>query len=76
MLRKGQTFVLDGLRYRVAHVSSCRAHCTAAYKTPITVTNRRTGKTTTFERTGVKTLDISPDTPLELVHDIAKGVYR
>jgi hypothetical protein len=76
VLRKGQSFTLNGLRYRVQAVSPCRAHCVATVKTPVTVTNRKSGTSITFVRTSTKTIDISPDTPLDVLADLENGRLR
>lgn len=74
MLTKGQTFVLNGTRFKVAHVSSCRAHCRAMKVTTVTVTDKH-GRSRSFEAHSTQTVDISPDTPLDVLDDLASGRF-
>ena len=69
MLHPGNTFLYSGLRYRVVHVSELRAHCRAITTRHVTLTDRH-GQTRTFIGTVNATLDISPNTPLEVLTEL------
>ena len=65
MLRKGQRFTLNGRTYRVVYVTDLRAHCVACSKRHVTVTDKH-GRTRSFDATEDGTLNISPDSCLDL----------
>lgn len=72
MIRAGQTFLLDGERFRVAYVNQSRAHCVSEQIRTVTVTDRKTGQARTFEAPVRHTLDISPDTDLALLREVSR----
>lgn len=63
MLKIGQKFILDGLKWRVVYVNASRAHCIALQTKTVTVHDRQ-GQSKQFERTTTRSLDISPDSQL------------
>lgn len=67
MLRRGQKFGMGGHRWRVAHVSDSRAHYIATVKQPVTVNDRKTGGTRTFTAERRISIDISPNSAVELL---------
>lgn len=67
MMRRGQWFDLNGHRFRVVSVSESRAHCVATVREAVTVNDRKSGGTRTFEATRRITLDISPNSAVELL---------
>ena len=69
MLRKGQTFTLNGHPWRVAYVTPCRAHCVSTRRTVVTIPARGRTPARTFTAPVRQTLDISPDSPLDLLSD-------
>lgn len=69
MVKRGQKFTLGGETYRVVHVGFGRAHCVSTQTRVVTVTDRK-GKQRTFTATSDHTIDISPDSPLELLKEI------
>lgn len=66
-LRRGQRFDMDGRKWRVASVSESRAHCVATVKQLVTVNDRKTGGTRTFAAERRITIDISPNSAVELL---------
>lgn len=72
MLRQGQRFELNGLKWRVAFVSPSRAHCVASEPRTVTVCDPKTGTTRTFEASSTRTIDISPNSCLELAEGGAR----
>lgn len=71
-MRRGQTFELNGRKYKVAYVNASRAHCVATVTSTFTVTGKD-GEAKTIARTSQHGIDISPDTPLELLSQVQKG---
>ncbi len=69
MIKKGQTFTLGGTRYKVAYVNQSRAHCVATDTRHVTVTDAK-GETRTFTAASSRSIDISPDTPLDLLSEL------
>lgn len=67
MLRPGQVFHLNGARWRVAYVNESRAHCVSVATRTVTVRDRRTGQERTFQAHSRETLDISPNSELEVL---------
>jgi hypothetical protein len=64
-LHRGQRFALGPHRYRVAYVNDSRAHCIATVKQPVTVRGKDGTRTFTAERR--ITIDISPNSAVELL---------
>ena len=66
-LRRGQKFQLGAHRWRVVYVNDSRAHCVAVVKQPVTVNDRKTGGTRTFTAERRISIDISPNSAVELL---------
>jgi hypothetical protein len=64
MVRPNQTFSLNGLTWRVVHVNASRAHCVATTVREVTVVDAN-GHTRSFLAKDGRSLDISPDTPID-----------
>lgn len=64
-LTRGQNFILGAHRWRVSYVNASRAHCVATVRELVTVRDGR-GGTRTFEATRRITIDISPNSAVEL----------
>lgn len=71
MLTVGQRFTIGATTYRVVHVSDLRAHCIAERRREVTITDKN-GRTRTFTATTAGTLDISPDSPVELLSEATR----
>lgn len=71
MLRKGQTFMLNGDRWKVVYVNQSRAHCVCLTTRTVTVADARTGGTRTFTARKAASLDISPNAELDLLREMA-----
>lgn len=67
MLHVGQIITVAGLPYLVDYVNESRAHCVSTAKRTVTVHDRRTGTDRTFEATERKSLDISPNSGLDVL---------
>lgn len=67
MLRRGQRFSIGDRKYRVAYVNESRAHCVSVTKQSVTVNNRKSGLSRTFEAERKVALDISPESAVELL---------
>lgn len=67
MLRRGQRFSIGAQRFRVAYVNESRAHCVGVAKQSVTVNDRKTGGTRTFTAERRITIDISPESAVELL---------
>lgn len=65
-LTRGQKFDLNGHRFRVESISESRAHCVATVRELVTVRDGK-GGTRTFEATRKITIDISPNSAVELL---------
>jgi hypothetical protein len=70
-LLRGQKFTMGGHRWRVVSVSESRAHCVATVREPVTVNDRKTGDTRTFQATRKITIDISPNSAVEMLAEKA-----
>lgn len=70
MLRKGQRFELGGAKWRVVYVNQSRAHCVSAETRTVTVHDRKSDTDRTFVATSSRSMDISPNTPLELLKEL------
>ena len=70
MLRRGQRFTIGAQRWRVAYVNACRAHCVSESTRVVTVLDQRTGADRTFTATSAATLDISPDSQVDLLEEV------
>lgn len=70
MVTRGQEFTLGGETYKVVSVSFGRAHCVSVQTRTVTVTDKKTGRSRTFTATSDHAIDISPDSPLELLKEI------
>jgi hypothetical protein len=66
-LTRGQKFPMNGHVWRVVSVSELRAHCIATVKEPVTVNDRKSGGTRTFVAERRITIDISPNSAVELL---------
>lgn len=73
LLHVNQRFKMGGHRWRVVSVSPCRAHCVAVVRRPVTVPDRKTGGQRTFMATRRLTIDISPQSAVELLATLASG---
>lgn len=73
MLKTGQTFTLGGLVYTVALVNFSRAHCVTSRRESVTVRDTKKHCDRTFFVTRTQGIDISPDSPVELLADLLKG---
>lgn len=69
MLRRGQRFQMGAQKFRVAYVNESRAHCVGVEKRSVTVNDRKTGGTRTFEAQSKVCIDISPNAAVELLDD-------
>lgn len=69
MLKPGQTFTLNRRQWRVAYVNDSRAHCVSAATKEVTVRDNE-GNVRTFTAQESGHLDISPNTPLELLREL------
>jgi hypothetical protein len=67
MLARGQRFQMDGRKWKVVSVSESRAHCVSTVRQLVTVNDRKSGGTRTFEATRRITIDISPNSAVELL---------
>lgn len=76
MLSVGQRFTLNGIHFTVEHVSPMRAYCVGKTSVSVTVRDRRSGTTRTFTAHKFTELDISPDTPLDLLREFEQKGYR
>lgn len=72
MLHRGQRFILNGQRWRVAYVNASRAHCVATVREPVTITDRRTSTPRTFTATRRITVDISPNSGVDVLAEIER----
>ena len=70
MLKRGQRFTIGGAKWRVAYVNFSRAHCVSEQQRTVSVTDPKTGEPRTFIATSQQTMDISPDSQLELLKDL------
>lgn len=66
-LRRGQKFDMDGRRWRVVYLNASRAHCVTTVREPVTVTDRKLGGSRTFQATRRITIDISPNSAVDLL---------
>jgi hypothetical protein len=71
MLTKGQRFQMAGQRWRVVYVNASRAHCVATVREPVTVRTRY-GPPHTFEATRRLTIDISPNSAVDLFSELER----
>lgn len=69
-LRRGQRFEMGGRRWRVAYVNASRAHCVATVREPVTMNDRRRGVTRTFQVERRITIDISPNSGVDLLAEL------
>ena len=69
MLRKGQTFTLNGQRWKIAYINPSRAHCVNVTKHTVEIVDKRTGQTRRFTTTGYGAIDISPNRIAEIVNN-------
>lgn len=72
-LRRGQRFQMGGRRWRVIHISQSRAHCEAVVREPVTINDRRSGSSRTFHATRRITIDISPNSGVDLLAELERG---
>lgn len=72
-LHRGQRFQMNGVRWRVVWVSELRAHCIAIVRKPFTVNDRRTGRKRTFQAKRVVSIDISPNSAVDLCAELERG---
>jgi hypothetical protein len=72
-LHRGQRFRLNGVQWRVAWVSDLRAHCIATVRKPVTVNDRRTGLKRTFQAKRTVSIDISPNSAVDLCAELERG---
>ena len=73
MLRKGQTFTLNGQRWKIAYINPSRAHCVNVTKHTVEIVDKRTGQTRRFTTTGYGAIDISPNTDLTVLAELEGG---
>lgn len=73
MLKVGQTFTLLGCVYRVEMVNFCRARCVTSRRETVTVRDTRKHVDRTFTVTRTHGMDISPDSPVEILGELLKG---
>lgn len=66
-LRRGQRFQLGAQKFRVAYVNESRAHCVGVVKQSVTVNDRKSGSARTFEAERKVTIDISPESAVDLL---------
>lgn len=71
-MKRGDRFTLAGLRYRVAYVNACRAHCVATTKETRTIT-AKDGASRTFKVKRRTTLDISPNADAATITAVLGG---
>lgn len=69
MVKRGQHFTLNGHQWRVVYVNQSRAHCVCTDRRVVTLVNHETGATRSFEGTVSRSLDISPNTPLDFLKE-------
>jgi hypothetical protein len=62
---------MAGQRWRVVYVNASRAHCVATVKQPVTV-HTRMGESRTFAATRRITIDISPNSAVDLFADLER----
>jgi hypothetical protein len=70
-LTRGQRFQMNGHKWRVVSVSESRAHCIATVRQPVTVNDRKSSGTRTFVAERRITIDISPNSAVELLAERA-----
>lgn len=73
MLTIGQTFTLGGARWTVKHVNFSRAYCVTTRREAVTVRDTRKHVDRTFFVTRTEDMNISPDSPVELLAELLKG---
>ena len=71
MLQTGQEFKMGGRRWVVRYVTASRAHCGAETAVRVTVPDERTGGTRSFTAHRYICVDISPNTCLEVLAEVA-----
>lgn len=69
LLKKGQRFTVFGQRWKVSYVNASRAHCVCVEKEIVTVTDK-TGADRTFEATRRRSMDVSPNTNVDLLQEV------
>ncbi len=67
MLKQGQTFALGNENWKVAHVNFSRAHCVRTDVKQVTIVDKITGESKTFDAQVGRTLDISADSDIEFL---------
>jgi hypothetical protein len=68
MVTRGQRFMLGGQQWKVVYVGVGRAHCVSTSTRLVTVKDKH-GNQRTFTATSKNYIDISPDSPLELLKE-------
>jgi len=66
-LREGEVVECHGRSYRVAMVNASRAHCVPVEPERVTIVDSRTRQPRTFTVVNHHALDISPNSPIELL---------
>lgn len=67
MLMKGQRFRLAGHSWRVVYVNASRAHCVCTETQAVVIKGR------TFQAHVSRSLDISPDSAIDVLEEFTKG---
>ena len=73
MLRRGNVLLIDGLKFKVEHVNTCRAYAVACVRRTYIVHDKK-GHTRQVTRTTYVEANISPNTDPAVLREIAKGL--
>jgi hypothetical protein len=76
MLKKGQKFTIGNAKWKVAYVNNSRAHCTSENTHEVTVTDKATGEPRSFMAHSTATMDISPNSDVDVMMDLLKPKVR
>jgi len=64
---------MGGRRWRVIYVNASRAHCEAVVRVPVTLANVKSGTSRTFTATRRITIDIAPNSGVDLFPELERG---